>query len=470
MARSGSPPSIEAILLYLMDNDSSTARLVALLRIELSRRNPGERLPSTRSLVNEHRVSPITVTRALAALGAEGLVATRPGAGTFVALAPTSRTTSDHSWQTIVLGDRSVDAEYLAPLFDPPYDDTLISLGTGYLHPSLLPTKALGTAMARAARLPDAWDRPPGSWSRTLRSWFAHSVGPGIDFRDVMITSGGQGSITTILRALVPAGESLLVESPTYPGALAVARAAGIRPVPVPTDSEGVIPEHLCSAFARTGARAFYVQPTYQNPTGATLSIERRKQVLSAAAEAGAFVIEDDFARWLSHGSRTPPPLLADDSDGRVVYITSMTKAASGSLRIGAVIARGPVAERIHSLRLVDDMFVPRPTQEATLELVSRAGWGRHLRELSESLSRRSQVLAAALQSHVPAVGLGSRPFGGLHLWVQLPPGFDDAEVAMAARRSGVVVVAGRQFFPAEAPASFCASLIRPLPPRWTWR
>ena len=269
MARSGSPPSIEAILLYLMDNDSSTARLVALLRIELSRRNPGERLPSTRSLVNEHRVSPITVTRALAALGAEGLVATRPGAGTFVALAPTSRTTSDHSWQTIVLGDRSVDAEYLAPLFDPPYDDTLISLGTGYLHPSLLPTKALGTAMARAARLPDAWDRPPVLGLRTLRSWFAQSVGPGIDLRDVMITSGGQGAITTILRALVPAGESLLVESPTYPGALAVARAAGIRPVPVPTDSEGVIPEHLCSAFARTGAHApFMCSPPIKTPRG----------------------------------------------------------------------------------------------------------------------------------------------------------------------------------------------------------
>ena len=438
-----------------MDNGSSTGRLVALLRIELSRLNPGERLPSTRRLVDTHRVSPITVTRALAALGAEGLVVTKPGAGTFVAQAPTGRTTSDQSWQTIVLGDRSVDAEYLAPLFDPPYDDTLISLGTGYLHPSLLPTKALGTAMARAARLPDAWDRPPALGLLTLRSWFAQSVGPGIDLRDVMITSGGQGAITTILRALVPAGESILVESPTYPGALAVARAAGIRPIPVPTDSEGVIPEHLYSAFARTGARAFYVQPTYQNPTGAVLSIERRKQVLAAAAEAGAFVIEDDFARWLSHGSRTPPPLLADDSEGRVVYITSMTKAASGSLRIGAVIARGPVAERIHSLRLVDDMFVPRPTQEATLELVSRAGWERHLRELSESLARRSQTLAAALRSHVPAIGLGSRPSGGLHLWVELPPGFNDAEVAMAARRGGVVVVAGRPFFPAEAPASY---------------
>jgi len=372
-----------------------------------------------------------------------------------VAQSPARMTMSDHSWQTIVLGDRAVDTEYLAPLLDPLYDDSLISLGTGYLHPSLLPTKALGTAMARAARLSDAWDRPPVLGLRPLRSWFAQSAGPGIDLRDVLITSGGQGAITTILRALVPAGEPILVESPTYPGALAVAHSAGIRPVPVPTDGEGVIPEHLSHAFARTGARAFYVQPTYQNPTGAVLSTERRGQVLRAAAEAGAFVIEDDFARWLSHGSRTPPPLLADDSDGRVVYITSLTKVASGSLRIGAVIARGPVAERIHSLRLVDDMFVPRPTQEATLELVSRAGWDRHIHDLSEALTRRSEVLAGALHTHVPAVSLGSRPLGGLHLWVRLPLGFNDAEVAMAARRAGVVVIAGRPFFPAEAPAPY---------------
>jgi DNA-binding transcriptional MocR family regulator len=445
-----------------MNNDSSTTRLVSLLRVELSRLQPGERLPSTRKLVDTHKVSPITVTRALAALGAEGLVVTRPGTGTFVAQPPTSRTTADHSWQTIVLGDRSVDTEYLVPLSDPLNDESLISLGTGYLHPSLLPTKALGTAMARAARLPDAWDRPPVLGLRPLRSWFAQSAGPGIDLRDVLITSGGQGAITTILRALVPAGESILVESPTYPGALAVARAAGIRPVPVPTDSEGVIPEHLSQAFARTGARAFYVQPTYQNPTGAVLSTERRERVLTAAADAGAFVIEDDFARWLSHESRTPPPLLTDDSEGRVVYITSLTKVASGSLRIGAVIARGPVSERIRSLRLVDDMFVPRPTQEATLELVSRAGWARHLHDLSESLSRRSELLATALIKHVPAVSLRARPSGGMHLWVRLPPGFDDVEVAMAARQGGVVVIAGRPFFAAEAPAPYlrltCAS------------
>jgi DNA-binding transcriptional MocR family regulator len=208
----------------------------------------------------------------------------------------------------------------------------------------------------------------------------------------------------------------------------------------------------LDEAFRRTGAQAFYCQPTYRNPSGRVLARARRAVVLDAAAAARAFVIEDDFARWLSHGERIAPPLLSDDSDGRVVYITSLTKVASPSLRVGALIARGPVARRLQEIRVVDDMFVPRPLQEATLELVSRPVWDRHLRDLAKALGQRSQVLARALLSHAPATSF-SRPNGGMHLWVRLPAGLDETEVALAARRAGVLVMAGRSFFPAEPPA-----------------
>ncbi len=163
----------------------------------------------------------------------------------------------------------------------------------------------------------------------------------------MLITSGGQGALSAACRALVPAGAPLLVESPTYPGVLAAARAAGIRPVPVPADENGVIAGYLAEAFARSGARAYFSQPAYQNPTGAVLAADRRQDVLRAAAAAGAFVIEDDLGRWLSHGTHCPPPLLAGDNEGRVVYLTSLSKAVSPSLPLGAMIARGPVAHRL---------------------------------------------------------------------------------------------------------------------------
>lgn len=396
------------------------------------------------------------MTRALTELGQEGVVVIRPGAGTFVAQ-PRGASHVDpaaYSWQTVVLAERSVSTEGLSSLADPPHADGVISLATGYLHPSLMPLAALRSALARAARSPDAWDRPPASGLHALRAWFAQAAGPGADAGDVLVTSGGQGALSAAFRALVPPAAPLLVESPTYPGALAAARAAGIRPVPVPADRDGIIPGHLAEAFARTGAQALLCQPAYHNPTGAVLAADRRQTVLGIAAAAGAFVIEDDCSRWLSHGQRPPGPLLSDDVDGRVVYITSLSKAASPSLRIGALIARGSAASRLRALRAVDDLFVSRPLQEAALELVTSPAWERHLKNLSQSLGRRSAALLDAVNRQLPAVS-ASLPAGGMHLWVALPRDTDGLATAEAASRNQVIVMPGRPFFPAEAPAPY---------------
>ena len=152
-------------------------------------------------------------------------------------------------------------------------------------------------------------------------------------------------------------------------------------------DADGVRPDLLAEAFAMTGARLLYCQPTYHNPTGTVLAPERRRQVVDVARAAGAFVIEDDFARYLGHGDAPPRPLVADDRDGTVVYLTSLTKPAAPSLRIGALVARGPVMERMQAVRLVDDFFVARPMQEAALELISSPSWDRHVRALASGIA-----------------------------------------------------------------------------------
>lgn len=417
---------------------------------------PGERLPSTREISARHRVSPVTVSRALAELRAEGVLVTRPGSGTYVAerLAVGPADGLDTSWQTVALGDRTVDAASVAFLLATQHAGA-VSLAGGYPHPSLLPTRALGAALARAARRPDASERPPLQGISGLRTWFAGSVGSGIGADDVLITTGAQSALSAAFRAIVPAGSPVLVESPTYLGALAAARAARLSPVPVPTDGGGVRPELLAEAFAATGARAVYCQPTYQNPTGSVLAPERRRQVLEVARAAGAFVIEDDYARLLTHGRPAPPPLIADDVDGRVVHIASLTKPISPNLRVGALIARGPVAERLRSLRIVDDFFVPRPLQEAALELVGAPSWRRHLAGLSRALADRRGVLLAALAEHLPQARVGRVPVGGLNVWVGLPEGTDDVLLAQAARDAGVLVSPGRPYHAAEPPRAY---------------
>ncbi|MET8577947.1 PLP-dependent aminotransferase family protein [Streptomyces sp. NPDC005012] len=452
-----------------MNNGSSVERLAALLRAELEHCPPGRKLPSSRTLTARHQVSPVTVSRAIAVLTAEGLVVARPGAGVFKAVdPPTATPLGDVSWQEVALsaapphpavdaGPRAADASgVLATLSAPPPE--VVDLSGGYPHASLQPERALAAALARAGRRPGTWSRPPVEGLPELREWFARDIGgPSgpLGASDVLITSGGQSALTCALRALAAPGSPVLVESPTYPGTLAVARAAGLRPVPVPVDADGIRTDLLADAFAATRARLLVCQPLFHNPTGAVLSGPRRAEVLRVARRAGAFVVEDDFARRLVHaGSPVPaPPLAAEDPDGVVVHIRSLTKSSAPSLRVAALTARGPALERLRAVHAVDSLFVPRPLQETALELVGSSAWARHLRALAAALRDRRAALLAALTARLPALLPARPPQGGYHLWLRLPEGVDERAVAAGALRLGVAVTPGAAYFAAEPPA-----------------
>ncbi|MFB7494827.1 PLP-dependent aminotransferase family protein [Streptomyces sp. NPDC056161] len=447
-----------------MQERSSVDELAKRLRGELDRYSPDGKLPSSRSLVERFRVSPVTVSRALAQLAAEGLVVTRPGAGAFrahprAAAAPAG----DTSWQEVALSadgsadlvPRTVDASGVTICLAAPPPGVLEFSG-GYPHPSLQPERAMAAALARAGRRPGAWERPPLEGLPELREWFARGIGGGVTAAEVLIAAGGQTALATALRALAPPGAPVLVESPTYPGMLALARAAGLRPVPVPVDQDGVRPALLADAFRGSGARVFVCQPLFQNPTGAVLAPGRRAEVLRIAREAGAFVIEDDFIRRLAHtdSGPLPPPLAADDPDGVVVHVASLTKATSPSFRVSALAARGPVLERLRAIQVVDTFFVPRPLQEAALELVGSPAWPRHLRALSAELTTRRTAMTAALRLRLPELALPHVPSGGYHLWLRLPDGADESALTTAALRAGVAVIPGRPYFSAEPSAA----------------
>lgn len=425
-----------------MSNDSSIDRVVTELHRLVDAGTVGQRLPSTRALQAGLGVGPVTVQRALGRLVAEGRLVTRPGSGTFIASRHTTRT-GDTDWQQVALGPSPVHPsglDQVVHLANAPG----LQLGAGYLDAGLRADARLATALGRAARRPDAWASPPAAGLPELRSWFGRQLGA--DPEHVLITSGSQSALSATMRAILPARHPVLFATPTYPGALAVARSAGLTPISVPCDRDGLRPDLLRDAFARTSARLLVIQPTYANPGGSVLAAHRRGEILDICRVAGAFVIEDDYARWLGFaGEQTPPPLFVDDDRGQVITIVSLTKILAPSLRVSAVIARGPVMNRIGAMRIVDDFFVSRPLQHTVIELVSGPGWAAQLRAVGTALRERASALVAAVAHELPDCA-ATPPLGGISMFVGLPRGVDEGATVAAAARLGVVVGPGRYF------------------------
>lgn len=426
-----------------MADGSSVQRVIDHLLDVVSESSAGHRLPSTRSVAAELGVGPVTVQHALDHLVSRGLVETRPGVGAFVT-ARRAPPRSDTAWQELSLGVDRVDALALTSALN---SNTagILQMGAGHLDETLRPDSRLAQSMARAARRPGVWAAPPVRGVPELRTWFADQLRASID--DITITTGTQGTLSSVLRALLQAGEPLLVATPAYPGVFSIARSAGLIPFGVPGDEEGVRVDLVDRALDRCGARVMYLQPSLANPDGSVLSNERRTALLQIAHRRGLVLIEDDCSRWLGHRDQdVPAPLRADDEHGHVVSINSLTKVTAPSLRVGAVVARGPVSARIVDMRVIDDLYVPAPLQHTAVEMVSGSGWRAHLRCLSLALSSRRAALVAQIAEQLPGCSVSSVNAGGVHLWLTLPPGVSDIAVAEQAASRKVFVVPGRRF------------------------
>ncbi len=441
-----------------MANDSA-GRIVEAMQAWISAAPPGAQLPSNRALVLEYGASPVTVQKALSQLSALGLVESRPGVGTFVRAVRQARAV-DHRWQTAALGTPRARLSGLSSTQRAALPDA-IALHSGYPSKDLLPERLVRAALTRAARSEIALSRSPAAGLPELQAWFAGQIAAAAPVgvappaaRDVLITAGSQSALSSIFRALVGSGRPLLIESPTYWGALLAAEQAGVTLVPVPTGEHGPDPDEVDRALAATGARAFYAQPTFANPTGSRWSAETAAAVLSIVRDRGAFLIEDDWAHDLAIDA-DPRPLVTQDNDGHVIYLRSLTKSVSPALRVAAVVARGPARDRILADRAAETMYVSGVLQAAALDVVTHPAWTSHLRGMRQQLRARRDLLLDRVRAHAPQVHIEHVPVGGLNLWAQLPEGTDVPQFVGACEHRGLLVAPGSEWFPAEPSGSF---------------
>lgn len=411
-------------------------------------------MPSTRQLVAEHAVSPVTVQKALRTLIAQGLIESRPGIGTFVRATPVTRP-YDYGWQTAALG---IPRQKLPEVH--PSQRTLpndfISLHSGYPDRELLPERLVKSAFARVARSESVLQRTEAAGLPELQAWFASELAeqmlPGLSApsaRDVIVLPGSQSGLSSIFRALVGEGNPMLIESPTYWGAILAAAQVGVTLIPIPAGPQGPDPQELDRAFERTGARALYAHPNFANPTGAQWSPEVSERVLGILKTRGAFLIEDDWAKDFGISSDSSA-LAAREDNGHVVYLRSLTKSVSPAVRVAGLIARGPARERILADHQAQSMYVSGPLQAVALDVVSQPGWRTHLRSLRQQLASRRDLLIDSLVRHVPEAHLQLIPPGGLNLWVQLPDGTNLRALERECESRKLAIAPGASWFPAE--------------------
>ncbi len=443
------------LLLSVMNNDSSDGSALASIEALIGSLPPDSKLPSYRQLQQRYRLSPATVQRMLADLARRGLLVTRPGSGTFTAPRRAARPPADLSWQTLALGSRAGLGPDLERLVDPLPPDA-IGLASGFPDERLQPLGLLAAAASRAVTTTAGVEQAAAAGTAGAAQLSGRRGRRGAD--------GGQRA-DRVRRPVVACrrcsaicarpGDPLIVESPTYVGALAAARAAGLVLVPVPGDADGVLPDALADAFARTGARLAYLQTRYANPAGSVLAADRREPVLAAAARAGAFLLEDDWMRDFDLGAPSPPPLVSQDDDGHVIYLRSVSKPIAAGLRVSGLAARGPVLARLRRGRISDDLFVAPILQHIALDVLTAPGWPRHLGTVRRLLRDRRDALVAAVQQLLPSCALDVIPSGGMHLWLRLPDHASDADVAEAAAARGLAVTPGRASFPGEPSGSY---------------
>jgi DNA-binding transcriptional MocR family regulator len=421
----------------------------------------GERLPPTRDLARQLGVNRNTVVAAYETLAAEGWIESHTGRGTFVIRpddsgdsrpdGPASDGDADTWFTAFSRSAEDAAAGSLQTIFRLVTADEGISFVASYPAAELLPVEAFGRAMAETLADQGAavLGYGPTAGHQPLRESIAASMcrrGSVCDADSILITNGAQQALELVFRAFLERGDPVVIEEPTYTGALSVLSALGARVVAVPVDEQGMRPDLLAIALERHRPRLIYAQPTFHNPTTAVMDEARRRELLALARRHRCPVVEDDWGSELRLDGDEQPTLHALDGGKHVIYLGTFSKKLMPGLRVGWVAAPRAVLDRLVELKRLEDCGTSPILQSALHTFLQHRGLERHLGRVLPAYRDRRDAMLEALERHLPAGASWTTPEGGMFVWVKLPPGFDGGDLFMAARREGVLYSRGELF------------------------
>ena len=272
---------------------------------------------------------------------------------------------------------------------------------------------------------------------------------------DVIVTTGGQQAIDLICKTLVDPGDVVVCEAPTYPGAVPVFCSYQAEVVQIDCDSDGMRLEDLEEVLARLdgeGRRPKFVYsvPSFQNPAGVTLSLERRQRLVELARQRELLVVEDNPYGLLRFSGDPLPPLYQLDGGDFVIYVGTFSKILSPGIRLGWAVAPPPVMEKIVLGKQAADLCTSTLTQHFVREYFAEGRWREYVDSLVDIYRGRRDAMVGALRDHFPAQATWTEPEGGLFIWATLPAYIDTGDLLAKALRENVAFVPGQAAYVEE--------------------
>ena len=331
----------------------------------------------------------------------------------------------------------------------------IISFAGGLPSPATFPVERMKAAydkvLSETGKV--ALQYGPTDGYAPLREWIAKSLSTGgatILPEQILMTSGSQQALDLLGKVLIDEGSRVLVETPSYLGALQAFSVYRPEFKSVDTDEHGLVPSSL-EGIAQ-GARLLYSLPNFQNPTGRSLSLARRQELVETCARLGVPLIEDDPYGALSYKGEPMPKMVAMNPDG-VIYMGSFSKVLTPGIRLGYVCAPLPLVRRLELAKQAADLHTAQLTQMVVHEVVKDGFLDQHIPTIRQLYGDQCQVMLDAMQEHFPAGVSWTRPEGGMFIWVTLPKGIDSMKLLDQSLAARVAFVPGAPFY-ANDPAT----------------
>ncbi|PAB59767.1 aminotransferase-like domain-containing protein [Anaeromicrobium sediminis] len=386
----------------------------------------GTKLPAQRLLAQSFGVNRSTLIEALEELKAEGIIEGKGGSSTRIA---------NNTWALLISNNKTNWEQYIENGVHRPnlptiqainrleFEPNIIRLGTGELSPNLFPKEMMRNILTKMPdRINDlGYLEPKGLLDlRKVICEYLKEFNINVSPKSVLIVSGALQALQLISIGITPLGSTILIENPSYIKSLHIFQSSGMKLVGLNMDKNGIMESEILNRINKRNINFLYTIPTFHNPTGTLMPMDRRKNIINLCEKERMPIIEDDVYRELWIDNEPPMPLKSIDKNGNVLYLGSISKSLAPGFRIGWIVGPEPIIDRLADIKMQTDYGSSSISQWAIVELISSGHYFEHLQISRKNLKIRRDLVENLLNKYFKEIATWNIPKGGFYIWLEV--------------------------------------------------